>query len=143
MTSVQFNKIKFILALMPTCLNHPKTKKKENFLSESFKGISDYFEADNKGKAQILVNICLSIMQNFDFEFEKTLDRYDSYYFEYSIDSLIRILTNVIDYKTDTITDDKCKLDSVLNRVINKADKLLKRLGFSLYKEMEKKILRG
>ena len=133
MTKEQFNKIKLIL---------PKTKKKENFLSESFKGISDYFEADNKGKAQILVNICLSIMQNFDFEFEKTLDRH-SYYFEYSIDSLIRSLTNAIDYKTNTITDDKCKLDSALNRVINKADKLLKRLGFSLYKEMEKKILRG
>ena len=81
-------------------------------------------------------------MQNFDFEFEKILDRH-SYYFEYSIDSLIRSLTNAIDYKTNTITDDKCKLDSALNRVINKADKLLKRLGFSLYKEMEKKILRG
>ena len=129
MTSAQFNKIKLIL---------PKTKKKENFLSESFKGISDYFEADNKGKVQILVDICLSIMQNFDFEFEKTLDRH-SYYFEYSIDSLIRSLTNAIDYKTNTITDDKCKLDRALNRVINKADKLLKRLGFSLYKEMEKR----
>ena len=132
MTKEQFNKIKLIL---------PKIKKKEKFLSESFKGISDYFEADNKGKAQILVDICLSIMQNFDFEFEKTLDRH-SYYFEYSIDSLIRSLTNAIDYKTNTITDDKCKLDRALNRVINKADKLLKRLRFSLYKEMEKKILR-
>lgn len=81
-------------------------------------------------------------MQNFNFEFEKTLDRY-SYYFEYSIDSLIRILTNAIDYKTDTIIDDKGELDSALNGVINKADKLLKRLEFSLYKEMVKKILRG